>query len=86
MAIRVVLYTKDSSGECQAMRMFLKLKGIDYTEKNVTKDQANAVEFVKLNAGEQPPLLCIKKDEDDFWTLHRGYDPQVLTKIFGQLK
>jgi glutaredoxin 3 len=55
----VTIYSADWCAFCHAAKDYLKSKGIEYTEKNIEKDQAYAKESVEKSGQMGIPVLDI---------------------------
>ena len=55
----VVLYTTPTCGYCHQLKNYLHQRGVPYTEHDVSRDQAAAVEMVRLSCQQGVPVSSI---------------------------
>lgn len=72
----VVIYSSDSCGYCTMAKDFLKAKGVEYTEKNVSTDMAARQELMKKGFMGVPVIYV-----DD--TVIHGFDKAKLEELLG---
>ncbi len=72
----VVVYSSDSCGYCTMAKDFLKSKGVEYTEKNVSTDMTARQELMKKGFMGVPVIYV-----DD--TVIHGFDKAKLEELLG---
>ena len=55
----VVLYTTPTCGYCRQLKNYLHQRGVPYTEHDVSRDQAAAMEMVRLSGQQGVPVSSI---------------------------
>ena len=71
---RVVIYSRDWCGYCTAAKMFLKAKGIDFEEIDLTDDDAGSAALTERTGRTAVPQIFIGDTHVGGWDELRALD------------
>lgn len=75
MAKQIIVFSKDNCMQCDFTKKYLEEKGIDYSIKNIEKDQS-ALEEVKTLGFQTVPVVVAEGLEPFF-----GFRPNLLAQL-----
>ncbi|OSS42858.1 Glutaredoxin [Desulfurella amilsii] len=74
---QVTIYTTHNCAYCNAVKMYLKQKGVKYTEFDISRDLKKQLEVAKLTGQSSIPVVIIGNK------VITGFDIQQLNKLLG---
>lgn len=77
----ITIYTTPTCGYCKMTKEFFKQHSIEYTEKDVARDQAAAEEMIEKSGQMGVPVTIIAQDGKE--ELIVGFDRSRLTSVLG---
>jgi glutaredoxin 3 len=76
--MKVTIYTTPTCGYCKATKQFFKEHNVEYSEIDVSRDQAQARAMIERSGQMGVPVIVIGEGKDE--QLIIGYDTEALSK------
>ncbi|MEO6077225.1 MAG: glutaredoxin family protein [Candidatus Andersenbacteria bacterium] len=76
--MKVTIYTTPTCGYCKATKQFFKEHHVEYTEIDVSRDQAQARAMIERSGQMGVPVIVIGEGKEE--QLIIGYDTEALSK------
>lgn len=70
----VIIYTTPTCGFCHMAKEYLKSKGIEYKEYDVSSDEEKAKEMIQKSGQMGVPVIIIKDEEQGVEEIIVGFD------------
>lgn len=78
MKPRVVLFSQPDCPPCHVLKIFLEEKGVEFEERDITRDPSAARELMEKHKSHSTPTLVIGEE------VLIGFDPERIDKILGE--
>lgn len=62
--LKITVYGRQSCAPCRTLKQFLDKKGLEFTAKDIDKDEEAAIEALQLASRSIIPVIVIDKDGD----------------------